>query len=446
MARVVVVGGGFGGIATAVRAARAGHRVLLLERADELGGTLRRRHHDGFGWDPGPGTTSAPAVLRDLFRWSGRPLERELDLVPVAPGRRHVLDDGTVLDLPMGSRADQVAAVEGALGAGAGVAWRDWVDGFAPMWDELRTRLLEVPFAGRADKDTRRALPRRPVTRQLRRLRDERLHPLVLDRLRLDGQDPRRVPAAVAASHYVERTFGRWSVEGGLPALLAALVGRVAERGIEVRTGTVAVRPRVVGGRATGVELADGSVVEADAVVWAADPRALAPWLPSVGRTVPAIPAAATHLGLRRDATDHAGAPVRLPDLPVETVWHGDPLLVLRTGGDAPPGHVAWTLRHRGAGEDPLVALVRRGLDLRPHVVTRLDLSATEQVTADGCSPLGVAWQGWRTLEQRARPDSGVPGLHCVGASAHPGAGLVLTGLGAAQAATLLGTVPRVGS
>ena len=166
------------------------------------------------------------------------------------------------------------------------------------------------------------------------------------------GRIPAGCPAAVAASHYVERTFGRWSVEGGLPALLAALVGRVAERGIEVRTGTVAARPRVVGGRATGVELVDGSVVEADAVVWSADPRVLAPWLPSVGRTVPAIPAAATHLGLCRDATDRAGAPVRLPDLPVETVWHGDPLLVLRTGGEAPPGHVAWTLlpprRRRG--------------------------------------------------------------------------------------------------
>ncbi len=442
----MVVGGGFGGIAASVRAARLGHQVVLLERDDELGGTLRRRHRDGFAWDPGPVTTAAPAVLRDLFRKSGRPLERELELVPVVPGRRHVLDDGIVLDLPMGRRSDQVDVVDTALGTGAGGAWADWVDGFAPVWDDLRTRVLEVPFAGRVDTDTRRALPRRPVTRHLRRLRDERLHPLVLDRLVLDGQEPRRVPAAAAVTHYVERTLGRWRFEGGIPALLAALVSRLGERGVEVHTRTEARGPQVVDGRTTGVELADGTSLEADAVVWAADPRGLATWLPAVARTVPAIPAAVAHLGLRQDAVDRAGEPVRLPDLPVETMWHGDPLLVLRTGGDAPDGHAAWTLLHRGAGEDPLVTLVRRGLDLRPHVVTRLDLSATDQVAADGCSPLGVAWRGWRTVQQRARPDSGVPGLHCVGASAHPGAGLVLTGLGAAQAATLLGSVPRVGS
>ena len=66
MARVVVVGGGFGGMAAAARLARLGHEVTLLERAEHLGGALTTVEQDGFAWDAGPTTTLLPAVVRRL--------------------------------------------------------------------------------------------------------------------------------------------------------------------------------------------------------------------------------------------------------------------------------------------------------------------------------------------------------------------------------------------
>ena len=59
MARVVVVGGGFGGMAAAARLARLNHEVTLLERAAHLGGALTTVEQDDFAWDAGPTTTSA---------------------------------------------------------------------------------------------------------------------------------------------------------------------------------------------------------------------------------------------------------------------------------------------------------------------------------------------------------------------------------------------------
>ena len=56
-------------------------------------------------------------MIRDLFRKSGRPLERELDLQPLDLVREHRFEDGTALRLPSGSRAAQLAAFDG-LGAG----------------------------------------------------------------------------------------------------------------------------------------------------------------------------------------------------------------------------------------------------------------------------------------------------------------------------------------
>src|SRR3954462_12041288 len=118
MSRVVVVGGGLGGTAAPARRAKQGHQVTLVERLERLGGSVGYVERDGFRWDAGPTSTALPAVLRDLFRKSGRPLERELELGPVEPAPEHRFADSTVLALPMGSRAAQMTAVEEALGGG----------------------------------------------------------------------------------------------------------------------------------------------------------------------------------------------------------------------------------------------------------------------------------------------------------------------------------------
>src|SRR3954452_16939896 len=147
MARVVVVGGGFGGTAAAARLAKLGHDVTLVEGLHRLRGALRLIERYGYRWDAGPTSTALPAVLRDLFRKSGRPLERELELVPVEPAREHRFADSTVLALPMGSRAAQREAVDDALGGGLGRQWVDYVHGFAESWDLLRRAYLEHPYS-----------------------------------------------------------------------------------------------------------------------------------------------------------------------------------------------------------------------------------------------------------------------------------------------------------
>ena len=67
MARVVVVGGGFGGLASAVRLAKLGHEVTLLERLDILGGAVSTVGADGFEWDTGPTSALVPAVVLSLI-------------------------------------------------------------------------------------------------------------------------------------------------------------------------------------------------------------------------------------------------------------------------------------------------------------------------------------------------------------------------------------------
>ena len=431
MARVVVVGGGYGGLASAARLAKIGHEVTLVEARAVLGGAVGYVEQDGFRWDAGPSHTLLPAVLRDLFRKSGRALEKEVELVPVEPVARHLFADETWLDLPGGSRAAQIAAVDG-LGEGLGAQWAAYVDGFADDWAALRRDWLERPFsAEQASKHTRALLSTRLTLHKLtqKAFKDERLRQLACYPMALEGHDLRNVPAWMGMWTYVEQNFGAWTVPGGMGSLADALASRLGTRGVTVLLSTTALDLELSGGRVAGVSTDEG-VLDADHVVCAVDPRRLPAMRPLVERTMPVIPPVTCHIGVVGE----------VPDLPHEVVLHGNPMVVLRTGGQAPPGAHAWTLLGRGRlAEDIVTAMHRSGIRVRDQVEVRVDRSPRDLVEEWGGSPYGVLWQGRNTVTRRFGPTTPVPGVYLAGAHATPGAGLPSVGLSAALVAQSIG-------
>ena len=219
MARVVVVGGGFGGLASAARLAKLGHEVTLVERSASVGGALSFASEDGFAWDAGPTSTLLPAVIRDLFRKSGRPLEGELDLEPLPEIREHRFEDGTSVRLPGGSRARPARARSTSSARGLGQRWVDYVASYADDWETLRRGYLEVPWdpdaaaarAGRAARQPRDAAQ----AAASRTFKDDRLRLVAGHRVRRRGPRPAQRAGLARASR---RTSSSGSARGRSPA------------------------------------------------------------------------------------------------------------------------------------------------------------------------------------------------------------------------------------
>ncbi|MGY1501536.1 phytoene desaturase family protein [Streptomyces sp. QTS52] len=290
MARTAVIGAGMGAMAAAARLAVAGHQVAVYERGETYGGAVRRFERDGFAFDTGPGLLTLPAVYRDLFVKTGKQsLEECVELVQVDPSSRHVFPDGTEVALPNASRAGVVQALEAALGAGAGDRWGDFLIRAREAWDRTRRPLLEEPlwadWQALAEREPYPAVPHRRLLRTRRagtlaevaawELRDPRLTALLDSHALAYGLDPQDVPASAAVLPYMEHAFGTWYVRGGIRELARAVYERCLERRVEFVFGAEVTRIVEKDGRATGLELADGTVTEADHVVAGVDPGRL---------------------------------------------------------------------------------------------------------------------------------------------------------------------------
>ncbi|MFM9367394.1 phytoene desaturase family protein [Streptomyces sp. Da 82-17] len=483
MARIAVIGAGMGAMAAAARLAVAGHRVAVYEQAETYGGEVRRFERDGFAFDTGPGLLPLPAVYRDLFVKTGKkPLEECVELVQVDPAVRHVFADGRSVDLPNVSRAGVVEALDAAFGAPAGERWGAFLNRARDTWDRCRRPLLEEPLWPNwevlAERDpypaVRRSglLRRRPptfaeVTR--RELAEPHLVALVESALLAHGLDPRATPASAAVLPYMEQAFGTWYVRGGTRELARAVYERCRERKVEFSFGAEVVAVVEKDGRAAGVELADGTRVEADHVVAGIAPRRLqeltAHRLQAEGDVGPADDAALSgarftvllalrgareagavhrtvvHPADRRPELDSLATGIGPGVRPTVTVLRpGDPALVpdaehesVVLSAAAPSPKVLADPAGAQRYADELVAAAESAVPgLRERIVWR--------ELPDG-PPVFAAHPALAGADGRFLYPSNstrLPGLYLVGGSAHPGGGLPHAGMSGALVAGLI--------
>lgn len=442
---VCVVGAGLAGIAVALRAAKLGHRVVLLEAADAAGGAMRPRRVGDLTLDDGRSDMLLPAALRDLFRKSGRPLERELELTPVAGVRTVMSSPGRRFDVPLLGRGAQRAAVAERFGEVAADAWTSTLDRFGRRWDAAR-RIVENEPAPRLRSiglEVARELGfPRDFAREIGQLRaapgGDVLAAAAGYPLRRDGHDPDHAPAVLAALPYLEQNLGRWHPAGGAGALLDVMIRRLALRTVDLRTGCRATGLVVRDGAVTGVRTGHGDV-RADVVVSAVGVDATSDLLGAdLGRLArrfrrvrPAAERRSTFVRLRREL---------VPDA-YETLLPGRPWIVARTVPTDvwadPDGDSSWVCLEAAAahGDDTdLVAVAaRRGLDLTPGVLERHDLTP---VAWDN----GAALAGWRVFGRLSpvTPLRAAHGLLVAGRASYLPAGLPTELLSGALAAAAI--------
>ena len=470
--RAIIIGSGFGGLATGVRLAAKGYDVTVLESLDAPGGRAYVHRQDGFVFDGGPTIITAPFLLEELWALCGRKLHDEIDLRAIEPFYDIRFDDGDVLHYsgdPAAMR-DEVRRISPAD-----------VDGYERFL-ELSRRIFEVGFErlGHVSFADWRTMLK--VAPELVRLKSYRsvyglvtsyvehpklrialsFHPLLV------GGNPFQTTSVYALIAYLERRWGVHYVMGGTGRLVDGLCDLIRGQGGQIRFNAKVAAIETEDGCVTGVRLASGERLASRIVVSNADSattyRKLLPagtsrrwhprrlkrarysmslfvWYFGTDRRYDDVPHHSILLGPRyRELLDDIFKHHRLADdfsLYLHRPTATDPAMA-PDGCDAfyvlsPVPHQAsgtdWDTRaerYRQAIEDFLAATVLPGLGahvVSSRVMTPQDFESrldSYQGAAFGLAPT-LTQSAWFRPHNVSRD---VDGLYFVGAGTHPGAGV----------------------
>jgi 1-hydroxy-2-isopentenylcarotenoid 3,4-desaturase len=313
--RVVVIGGGIAGLASAALLARGGYSVDLIEARESFGGRAGTWEHGGFRFDTGPSWYLMPDVFDHFFRLLGTTAEAELDLQQLDPAYRVFFED-TAEQREHGDRpepldiaADRAANIFRfeAVEPGAGRALADYLDSAQRTYDLAIGRFLYTsftsvrPFLARSVAGQAHRLG--PLLLQslerfaARRFKDPRIRQVLGYPAVFLGSSPDRTPALYHLMSSLDLTGGVLYPQGGFGHLMDVMVRLARESGVRLQAGTAATailtepemrsgtqrrdsprrsaRRRGIRARATGVRVrrADGTEAElpADVVVSTAD-------------------------------------------------------------------------------------------------------------------------------------------------------------------------------
>jgi phytoene desaturase len=279
LSRAVVVGGGFGGIASAIRLRAKGYQVQIIDRCPLLGGRAQVFEKDGFRFDAGPTVITAPFLFDELFELHGRRRDDYVEFRPLKPWYRFQFSDGDIFDY--GGEIEDIEAEIARFDPADVEGYRRLLAHSKKIFDVGFTKLSDRPFHSILSM-----LVQIPTLIKLKcyrtvwqmvsfYLRNPKLRQAFSVQPLLVGGNPFDTTSIYSLIHFLERRWGIHFAMGGTGALVEAFRLFMEELGIEIKLSTTVNKILVKNNRACGVELQNGDRIDAELVVANVDPKYL---------------------------------------------------------------------------------------------------------------------------------------------------------------------------
>lgn len=276
--KAIVIGGGFGGMAAALRLRKRGYDVALLEKGNQLGGRARVFKRNGYTFDAGPTVITAPFLFDELWELFGKRREDYVKFVPLYPWYRIQFADGSTFDY--GGSIEQTLEQIRKFSAADCDGYLRFLEHSKRIFDIGFTKLGDKPFDTLSSMlkcipDFIRLGTWRTVWQMAGKyIKNDKLRRVFSFQPLLVGGNPFNTTSIYSLIHYLEREHGVWFAMGGTGAIVAGMQKLMDEEGIQIRLSTevthIAVdlpRTYPLNPKAIAVDLLDGDALYADVIV-----------------------------------------------------------------------------------------------------------------------------------------------------------------------------------
>ena len=273
--RVIIIGAGPGGLASAMLLAKGGADVTVLEKQPRVGGRTSVIESDGYRFDLGPTFFLYPQILQEIFREVGRDLFKEVPMTKLDPQYR--------ITFGAGGELNATPDLERMVAEIARLSPPD-AEGFRRFMEYNRVKLekfapcLQMPFPGWKSVLSLRLLAVLPFLKPWKSLhaelagyfKDPRLQLAFTFQSKYLGMSPFQCPSLFSILSFLEYEHGIWHPTGGCNSITRNLARVAQELGVKIQLNTPVEEILFEGRRAVGVRTAQGEQ-RAEAVLLNAD-------------------------------------------------------------------------------------------------------------------------------------------------------------------------------
>jgi phytoene desaturase len=277
--KVVIIGAGVGGLATACILAQSGYDVSIYEKNNQPGGRAGIFKANGFTFDTGPSWYLMPEIFEHFFELLGEDVNKLLKPQRLSPSYKVFFKDSllgttTITGDPALDRKTLNAIEPGAaakLDTYLAKAEEQYViatkqflyKNYDSLTDFLTPQMLTQGLKMNVFSSMDSYVSRYFTTAELRKIMQYHLVFL--------GASPKNAPALYNIMSHVDFNQGVYYPKNGIHSLTKTLVKLAKNRGVSIHLNQPVKEIASNGYNATGVVLADGTSVPADVVISNAD-------------------------------------------------------------------------------------------------------------------------------------------------------------------------------
>ncbi len=274
--KIIIVGSGFGGLASALRLRAKGFEVTLVEKHSDLGGRARVFKKGSFTYDGGPTVITAPYLFEELFSLFNKKISNYVEIVPLDLWYRFVFSDGQTFDY-----SGDEKSMEREVKKFSDIDFRGYKDlvnftekifnkGFTDLSDKpfnnLTFMLKQIPslLSLKSYKSVYKLVSNYITNEKLRRVFS--MHPLLV------GGNPFTTTSIYTLILFLEKKWGIHYSMGGTGNVVKALEKLMGEENIKIIKDAEVTEIISKDNKVSGVELNNSEIIKCDYIVCNSDP------------------------------------------------------------------------------------------------------------------------------------------------------------------------------